>query len=35
MVASISSGPGGTMSAVFVGVASFVVVSQVFYLYIV
>ena len=32
MVGSISSGAAGTMSAVLVGVGSFVGVSQVFYL---
>ena len=35
MVGSISSGAPGTMSAVLVGVGSFVGVSQVFYLFIV
>ena len=35
MVGSISSGAAGTMSAVLVGVGSFVCVSQVFYLFIV
>ena len=34
MVGSISSGAAGTMSAVLVGVDSFVGVSQVFYLFI-
>ena len=34
MVGSISSGAAGTMSAVLVGVGSFVVISQVFYLFI-
>ena len=34
MVESISSGAAGTMSAVLVGVDSFVGVSQVFYLFI-
>ena len=34
MVGSISSGAAGTMSVVLVGVGSFVVVSQVFYLFI-
>ena len=33
MVGSISSGAAGTMSAVLVGVGSFVHVSQVFYLF--
>ena len=35
MVGSISSGAAGTMSAVLVGVGSFVGVSQLFYLFIV
>ena len=35
MVGSISSGAEGTMSAILVGVGSFVGVSQLFYLFIV